>query len=269
MLMRSAIVVGATGLTGQELVKCLCESEEYVEITVIARRELKYEHPKLVVKVRHFDQLEENDFEFAHELYCCLGTTRKKAGSKATFEKVDLEYPLNIASIAKKRGIPHVLVISAMGANENSKFYYNRVKGRMEHNLIALELPQLSIFRPSLLMGNREELRLAENLGGVAINLLKPVFFGALKKYRAIPAKKLAEAMHIIALYSKKQKVAVYDSTAILMMEPSKGVVEKITGHHEEEFDEEPIFNWEKRKEVFLETEAGEDEKVDKPLDNE
>lgn len=265
MLMRSAIVVGATGLTGQELVAVLCESEEYAEITVIARRKLNFEHPKLVMKIRQFDQLEETDFKFAHELYCCLGTTRKKAGSKAMFERVDLEYPVNIASIAKKCGIPHVLVISAMGANEDSKFYYNQVKGKMEHNLIALELPQLSIFRPSLLMGNREEPRLAEKVSGVAMNTLKPLFIGPLRKYRAISASKLAKAMYTVAIHNTKQKARVYDSAEILMMDKSNILVDR----HEEIIDEEPVFNWEKRQGIFIDTEILEEEKIDKPLNNE
>ncbi|MEX3621672.1 oxidoreductase [Viridibacillus arvi] len=264
MLMRSAIVVGATGLTGKDLVKVLCESEEYAEITVIARRALNFKHPKLVVKIRQFDQLEETDFKFAHELYCCLGTTRKKAGSKVMFEKIDLEYPVNIASIAKKCGIPHVLVISAMGANENSKFYYNQVKGKMENNLIALELPQLSIFRPSLLLGNREEVRPTEKISGVAMNILNPIFIGPLKKYRAIPANNLAKSMYSVAIKNTKHKVRVFESEEISMI----GKIDSLVDDHEEIIDEEPIFNWEKRQDIFIEKEILEEEKIDKPLND-
>ncbi|ETT87307.1 oxidoreductase [Viridibacillus sp. FSL R5-0477] len=264
MLMRSAIVVGATGLTGQELVKVLCESEEYAEITVIARRALNFEHPKLIVKIRQFDQLEEIDFKFSHELYCCLGTTRKKAGSKAMFEKVDLEYPVNIASIAKKCGIPHILVISAMGANKNSNFYYNQVKGKMEQNLMALELPQLSIFRPSLLLGNREEVRPAEKISGAVMNILNPIFSGPLKKYRAIAANTLAKAMYSVAIKNTKQKVRVLESAEISMI----GKIDPLVDDHEEIIDEELIFNWEKRQDIFIEKEILEEEKIDKPLND-
>jgi len=145
MGMRAAIVVGATGLTGSSLVEQLCENDEYVSVTVIARRKPTFKHPKLEVKICDFDRLEEQDIAFAHELYCCLGTTIKKAGSRKVFEKVDFEYPLAIASLAKKRGIPHFLVITAMGAKESSPFYYNRVKGKLEHDLMELGLQQLSI----------------------------------------------------------------------------------------------------------------------------
>ena len=89
---RSAIVIGATGLTGSHLVKWLCESEAYIAVHVIARKALSYEHPKLDVLVKDFDTIEENDLEVAHDFFCCLGTTIKTAGSKEAFEKVDLTH---------------------------------------------------------------------------------------------------------------------------------------------------------------------------------
>ncbi|WP_342471353.1 NAD(P)H-binding protein [Metasolibacillus sp. FSL H7-0170] len=246
MGMRSAIVVGATGLVGSELVKQLCESDEYVAVTVIARRALNYSHPKLVVKVRAFEELAESDMEFAHEIFCCLGTTIKKAGSREVFEKIDVEYPVQIAALAKNRGIQHMLVISAMGANEKSFAYYNRVKGKMEKELIEIELPQLSIIRPSLLVGNRSEFRLGEKIGEAALAVLNPILIGPLKKYRSIAAKQVALAMMVIALQGKKLKVAIYPSNELAQMvmpEPEK----------ELEIKREDVFNWDKLKSNELE----------------
>src|SRR5690606_29231739 len=160
--MRSALVVGATGLVGSSLVKLLCESEEYAAVNVISRRPLDFKHPKLVVKLCEFDQIADKDIEFAHEVFCCLGTTMKKAGSKQQFEKVDFEYPLTIAAIAKNRGVGHFIVISAMGANEKALAYYSKVKGKLEAELIKMDFPRLSIVRPSLITGNRQEFRLGE-----------------------------------------------------------------------------------------------------------
>ena len=167
MEMRSAIVVGATGLVGSYLIRLLCESEEYISVTALTRRKLDYQHEKLVERIVNFDELAESDFDFAQEVFCCLGTTIKKAGTKEQFEKVDVEYPLNVASLAKKRGIQHFIVISAMGANEKAFAYYSRVKGKLEKELIDLELPRLSIVRPSLLVGDRKEFRLGEKAGEV------------------------------------------------------------------------------------------------------
>ncbi|MGE7911218.1 NAD(P)H-binding protein [Lysinibacillus xylanilyticus] len=240
MGMRAAIVVGATGLTGTSLVEQLCENDEYVSVTVIARRAPAYTHPKLEVKIRNFDTLEEKDIEFAHELYCCLGTTIKKAGSREEFEKVDFEYPLTIASLAKKRGIPHMLVITAMGANESSLFYYNRVKGKLEHDLTELGLQRLSIIRPSLLVGEREEFRLGEKAGEKVLKLVKPILVGPLKRSRAIEASRVAKAMIVIALNGNKQPVTIYQSQELAKLH----FPEKQDG----DVSREQLFNWDKNR---------------------
>lgn len=240
--MRSAIVVGGTGLVGNALVKLLCDSEEYVSVTVLSRRKLDFEHPKLTVKVRSFDQLEEEDIDFAHEVFCCLGTTMKKAKTREQFEKVDVEYPLHIASLAKKCGIMHFIMISAMGASEKSAFYYNKVKGKVERELIALDLPQLSIIRPSLLVGDRKEFRLGEKMGEWILKGLNPLFIGSLKKYRPIEADQLALAMKVIALFGKKSPVTIYESHQLAMMKMPEVKEEKV-------IPREQLFNWDKFKE--------------------
>jgi len=242
--MRSAIVVGATGLTGSSLIEQLCENDEYVSVIVIARRELQYKHPKLEVKIRNFDTLEEKDIEFAHELYCCLGTTIKKAGAREAFEKVDFEYPLAIASLAKKQGVPHMLVITAMGANEQSRFYYNRVKGKLENALIELGLQRLSIIRPSLLVGPREEFRLGEKVGEKLLKLANPLLIGPLKRSRAIEASQVAKAMIVIALHGKKQSVTIYPSQDLAKMD-----FPNVT---QEDFTRDELFNWGKLQDTTV-----------------
>lgn len=238
---RSAIVVGATGLVGSHLIELLCESDEYVSVTAIARRNIDYKHPKLVVKIREFDHLTESHLEFAHEVFCCLGTTIKKAGSKEEFEKVDVEYPLRVAALAKNRGIPHFIVISAMGANEKSVAYYNRVKGKLEKELEELEFDRLSIVRPSLLVGDRKEFRLGEKMGEVALKIANPLLVGGMKKFRSIEASQVARAMMVIALYGKNEKVAVYESGELATM--SMPIPDE-----ELEPSREQMFNWDKLK---------------------
>ena len=241
--MRSALVVGATGLVGSSLVKLLCESEEYAAVNVISRRPLDFTHPKLVVKLCEFDQIADKDIEFAHEVFCCLGTTMKKAGSKQQFEKVDFEYPLTIAAIAKNRGVGHFIVISAMGANEKALAYYSQVKGKLEAELIKMDFPRLSIVRPSLITGNRQEFRLGETIGDKVLMVLNPILIGPLKKLHSIPATQIALAMKAIALNGKEQKVAMYLSDELLEMQMP--VIEK----GEALADEEVTFNWDKYKE--------------------
>lgn len=245
---RTAIVIGATGFTGTFLVKQLCESEEYVSVSVIARNNISYKHPKLEVKIKDFDMLEEKDFEIADDLFCCLGTTMKKAKTKENFEKVDLIYPLQIASLAKKRGIHHILAISAAGSSKKSPFFYSRIKGQMEQQLIDLNLPKLSIFRPSLLTGGRKEFRLGERLAEGVFQLLNPILFGPLKRFRSIEGKQLAYAMYHVAVYGNKNKVTIYKTLDILNAKP---VIEE----EEQPIAREELFNWDKRKDIFVEKE--------------
>lgn len=234
--MRSAVVVGATGLVGSQLVQQLCENDYYISITVLSRRQLSYNHPKLIVKKVEFDSLQEQDFDFAEDIFCCLGTTRKKAGNRAQFEKVDVEYPLRVAQISKKKGANHYIVISAMGANEKSVAYYNRVKGKLEQQLIELDFPQLSIVRPSLLVGKRDEFRFGEKLGEAVLGVLNPILVGPLKKYRSIHSSQVAEAMIAIALSEKSSKVTIYESQQLSQL--------KLPEVMEEMDIIRPGFNW-------------------------
>lgn len=255
--MRAALVVGATGLTGSELVQYLCEHEEYVSVTVITRKKLLYNHPKLDVKIRSFDELEEKDIEFAHELFCCLGTTMKQARSREAFEQVDFHYPLHVASLAKKRGIPHFLVMSAIGASGKSPFYYCRVKGKLEQDLIAIDFPQLSIIRPSLLIGQRMEKRFGETLGKALLTILKPLFIGPLKRLRAMEAKQIAYGMMLVALYSPKAKVAIFTADKLAKLKPPVQQEEKPIAREE-------LFNWDKRK--SMSDDDGSNEVVDEEV---
>ncbi|MEK4228213.1 NAD(P)H-binding protein [Solibacillus sp. FSL H8-0538] len=245
MGMRSALVVGATGLVGSALVRLLCESEEYAAVNVIARRPLNFSHPKLEVKVREFDEIAELDIEFAHEVFCCLGTTIKKAGSRAQFEKVDVEYPLYIAALAKNRGIGHFIVISAMGASEKSFVYYNRVKGKLQDQLIAMDFPQLSIVQPSLLTGNRTERRIGEKAGEKLLNVMGPLLIGPGKKYRSISAEQVALAMKVIALHGKRAKVSIYKSDELAELQMPVVAEENVPSREE-------LFNWDKLKKEEL-----------------
>lgn len=164
----------------------------------------------------------------------------KKAGSKQQFEKVDFEYPLTIAAIAKNRGVGHFIVISAMGANERALAYYSKVKGKLEAELINMDFPRLSIVRPSLITGNRQEFRLGETIGDKVLKVLNPVLVGPLKKLHSIPATQIALAMKVIALHGKEQKVAIYLSDELLEMQMP--MIEK----EEALADEEVTFNWDK-----------------------
>ncbi|WP_052648729.1 NAD(P)H-binding protein [Paenibacillus sp. E194] len=129
---RSALVVGATGFIGTELVKLLCNSKEYGRVKMIVRRPGTYSHPKIEVLVRDFDKIMQEDIGEVQDVFCCLDTTIKKAGTREAFQKVDFEYPRTIAALAKKQKVEHFIIITAVGANEASWSHYNRVKGMIE-----------------------------------------------------------------------------------------------------------------------------------------
>jgi len=216
---RTAVVIGATGLVGQELVRELCNREEYGDVIVLTRRAIDQKHPKLHIKVIDFNYLEGMHIGLVDDVYCCLGTTMKKAKSKQAFRQVDLDYPLQLASLAKKNNARQFLVISAMGADSKSAFFYNRIKGLMEEQLTVIELPRLQIFRPSLLLGDRKEFRFGESIGAKVMSLIGWAMVGPLKSFRAIRAEQVALAMVEKALEPLSRKVIVHNSAAIEKVE--------------------------------------------------
>jgi uncharacterized protein YbjT (DUF2867 family) len=199
--MKTALIAGATGLVGSELVKIIMESNEYKAIHVLTRKSLNHNSPKIVEHIIDFDKLADfrPEIQIDH-IYCTLGTTIKKAGTKENFRKVDFEYVLNLSKIAKENQSKKFLVVSSLGANAKSLIFYSRVKGEAETALKKLSLPHLFIFRPSLLLGNRQEHRAGEKTAASVYKVLAPIFSGPLKKYKGVEAKKVANAMVQMAL---------------------------------------------------------------------
>lgn len=201
---RKAIIVGATGLVGNELVQQLLQSESYDSITILVRTPISIQHPKLTQIRLNFNELDSYEEEFAvHDVFCCLGTTIKKAGSQEAFKKVDYEYPLHAATLSKKQGVRQFFVISAIGANSKSRIFYSRTKGELEDALQRLQFPSLHIFRPSLLLGQRKEFRFGEKLASIISPVFAPLFIGKFKKYKPVQASELAQTMLRIALNNR------------------------------------------------------------------
>jgi len=197
-----ALIVGATGAVGGELLKLCLDGDRYSQVTVIARRTTSLQHEKLRWVEAEFDALE--DLEPVSgmvdgDAYCCLGTTIKAAGSEAAFRRVDHDFVLNSARYAKKCGARQFSMVSALGANSESSTLYNRTKGEAEAAVIAEGFSSLQIFRPSLLKGKRDEFRLAEEIGNWASLLMTPLFHLGLRKYQPVEISKLARALYASA----------------------------------------------------------------------
>lgn len=196
MQKRNALIAGATGLVGSSLLRQLLENDLYEKILVLTRRPIESARPKIIQQQIDFDRLESFKTDIrVDDVFCALGTTIKTAGSKDAFCKVDHDYVLNLGNWCAANAVKRFLVVSAMGADSGSWVFYNRVKGKMEKSVSRLDIPQIQVFRPSLLMGNRAEKRGGEKIAQVVMGGLGFLFAGPLLKYKGIHADVVAGAM--------------------------------------------------------------------------
>jgi uncharacterized protein YbjT (DUF2867 family) len=191
--MKRALIAGATGLVGSYVLEQLLSNENYAIVTAITRKPLSIQHNKLQNIVTDFDRLEEIAPQLGvDDVFCCLGTTIRKAGSQPAFRKVDFEYPLKLAQLTSQNGSQKFLLVTALGADASSRIFYNRVKGEVEEAIRNVGFPTLHIFRPSLLLGPRTEHRTAED----AAKWFYRVFGWLIPlRYKAIHAQTVARAM--------------------------------------------------------------------------
>lgn len=211
MKTKTAIIFGSSGLVGNYLLKELLNDKRYSQITIFVRKPVNIKHMKvkeLVVDL--YDAQKISELLDGDEVYCCLGTTIKIAGTQEAFRKVDFDLPIMIGTLVKQKGISKLLVVSSLGANPDSNNFYLRTKGEMEQALLNLNIPELKIFRPSMLLGDRKEVRTAEATGKFLMKYLSFAFIGSLRKYKAIHASTVASCM-IKAANSDSSK-SIYES---------------------------------------------------------
>lgn len=214
----TALVAGSSGLVGSKLVDLLITDRYYEKITVLTRRPLGLTNPKVEeVIVKDFDNLKSFSNQLsAEDYFCCLGTTIKKAGSKQKFKKVDLEYPITLAEIAKSSpDFKQYLIVTAAGASANSPLFYNQVKGELENRLKEMKLNSLKIFRPSLLLGERREFRLGETIAKAVSNFFSFFMVGNKRKLWAINADDVAKAMLLVAK-EQRSTTRIYNSNEMI-----------------------------------------------------
>lgn len=213
---KTAILIGATGLTGGILLQKLIADDSYEHIKLFSRTKIE----GLPSKVSQFigDILNLNQFkkEFTgHVAFCCIGTTNAKTPNKTLYKKIDYGIPVTAAIISKENNIATFLVISAMGANAKSTVFYNKTKGEMERDVLLQNIKNTFILRPSLIGGNRKEARFLEKTALVLFKFLNPLFIGKLKNYSLINAETIAQAMLNLANTNTKNKEVIITSDAI------------------------------------------------------
>lgn len=193
---KTALIAGASGLVGSSLVRNLIDSPDYGSVISLGRRGVGWSNPKLKQITVDFGTLQALPENLrVDDAFCTLGTTIKKAGSPEAFRKVDFDITLRLARACLAGGARTFTVISSIGADPQSRFFYTRVKGELEQALRGLGFLSLTILRPSLIIGHRPQPRLGEAVGEALLLLVRPVLVGPLKKYRAVPAATIAQAM--------------------------------------------------------------------------
>lgn len=208
--MKTAIVIGATGLIGSNLIKQLLESDKFKQVKVFTRRSVKINHPQLEEHIVDFDQLNSWQYLLTGDvLFSAMGTTMKKAGSKATQYKIDYTYQYDVAAASANNGVKTYCLVSSAGANPKSSVFYSRMKGELDEAVQKLGFKHTFIFRPSILAGDRKENRVGERIGLVLANIITRV--PGLNKYRPIDGNIVAKAMiNVAETAGERSSIKIY-----------------------------------------------------------
>ena len=215
--MKTAVVIGSTGLIGNLLLEKLAQDSSFTQIIAICRRKPTdlpvFNHPKIRLVQFGFANWQELELQVksfignaSSSFFCCLGSTIKQAGTEESFRKVDMEYVVKFASLAKICRAELLLVVSALGADKNSEIFYNRIKGEMEEAVEQEFATKVHFLRPSLLLGDRRDFRFSERVAILLAPIYSPILVGGLSKFRPVKAVDVAKAMQLIA--SKKVTAA-------------------------------------------------------------
>jgi len=211
---RNAVVAGGTGLVGTELLKLLDQERRYGRITSLVRQET-VAAGRVENRVVSFDDLDRSELPEVDDAYCCLGTTRRVAGSDDAFRKVDFDYVLAYARAAHRAGAVRFLIVSAMGAKVESRFLYTRVKGQVEAAVSTLGFQVVGIARPSFLIGRRAKARGGETAALVLSHAVTPFMVGPLRRFRPIEARTVAAGLIHLA-FNAREGVSVLSSEEIV-----------------------------------------------------
>ena len=227
---KKAIVLGATGLVGRLLTNALLEDSRYCEVLIVGRTPFGGHHPKLREIQADLLDLDSIKEEFTGDVvFCCIGTTKAKTPDPKIYKAIDFGIPVGAARLCRANKINTILVVSALGANPKSRFFYNRVKGEMEVEVLRLKIPHTYLLQPSLIGGERKETRRGERFAQRVMGLFEPLLIGPLKKYRIIAPEDISKAMIYLAEHPQRgarvpsDQIKIYAET-IDKMEINEGI---------------------------------------------
>jgi uncharacterized protein YbjT (DUF2867 family) len=209
-----AIVIGSTGLVGSHLLSQLEENTQFTEVIALVRKSENSNLSKAQQVVMDFDNMDPECFR-GDVLFCALGTTIKKAGSKEEQYKVDYTYNAEACRLAKQMGVNILAHVSSIGADSSSSNFYLRIKGELENTMRSLAFEKTIIARPSIILGDRKEFRLGEKIGIVVATILSPLMVGILKKYKGVHASKIARALLTEVVHKETKGFHIIESDRI------------------------------------------------------
>ena len=216
--MKTAVVIGASGLIGRSLVRKLLEDSRYKSVKVFVRRSINISNSKLVEHIIDFDKITDWKNKITgDELYSAMGTTIKKAGSKEAQYKIDVTYQYEFAKAAADNGVMSYFLVSSSGANAKSKLFYMKIKGELEEKVKLLPFNKIRFFRPSLLLGERDEKRFGEKAVERLLKIVVPLF-PFLKNLRPIEGEKVAKAMIVSANEDNKERIKIFEPLEIFRL---------------------------------------------------
>jgi uncharacterized protein YbjT (DUF2867 family) len=207
---KTAIILGASGLTGGILLQKLIEDDRYEHIKLFSRSKIEGVHNKASQYIGDLLKLEEFEADFtADEVYCCIGTTTKKTPDKDLYRQIDYGIPVSAAKLSKINDIRTFLVMSSMGANLKSNVSYSKMKGEMERDVVQQRIENTFILRPSLIGGERKEHRLLEKIALSVFKIIQPLFRGSFKHYKIIEPEHIAQTMINLANSAHQSEVII------------------------------------------------------------
>jgi len=215
---KKAILLGASGITGNSLLLHLLENRNFSDILIVVRRELRIQHPKLKQLIIDFDRMNDYRSQISGDtVFCCLGSTKAKTPDENEYRKIDCEYPAQLGSIALENGAESFHLVSFIKANKNASNLYMRIKGISEEYIRAIAFPAIHIYRPMLFDTPRNDKHFKESFINLLMQGINPILLGGLRKYRSIKVEHIARAMIRCSLEDQKG-VFIHDSGEIQLL---------------------------------------------------
>ena len=222
---QTAVVLGSTGLIGKQLLQLLLIDPSFPRVRILVRRPSEIIHPKLETMIVDFDNTDDLRVKTGKGncIFCCVGTTMKKvSGDKAAYRKIDHDIPLNTARIGLENGFTKYLLVSSVGASATASNFYLQLKGLVEKEISALPYESIHVFRPSILLGKRNEFRMGEEIGKEAMQLFSFLLAGKWRKYKPIQSSQVARAM-VAAAKSNEKGVMVHEYDGLKQLSAVSG----------------------------------------------